>query len=72
MLFFRPIVFKQFVTSPLLRGFFLTVLQAVVVRVDDAADAEAVWLAGVAVQRKAVAHAAVHHPAESQSQKSAI
>jgi len=52
--------------------FLLTVLQAVVVRVDDAADAEAVGLAGVAVQRKAVAHAAVHQSAKTQCQKFAI
>lgn len=43
-----------------------TGVEAVVVGLDDAFDAPALGLAGVAVQREAVAHAPVDDPAEAQ------
>ena len=50
----------------------LTIFETVVVGVDDAADAVAVRLPGVAVEGEAVAHAAVHHPSEPEGQESTI
>lgn len=49
-----------------------TIFETVVVGIDDPADPVAVRVPGVAVEREAMAHPVVHHPAEAQSQKLSV